>query len=91
MQAPSANCFSPVTNSKMSKVKKILAEANAGQCREIDLVDQNIGAIEECPSLSEFLFMAIYGSLWADVMIVKSHLVGYSLPGLMSPSSLQCP
>lgn len=48
----------------MAKVKKILAEANAGQFREIDLVDQNIGAIEECPSLSEFLFVTIFGIFW---------------------------
>lgn len=38
----------------MSKVKKILAEAREIQNREIDLVDQNISALEECPSLSEF-------------------------------------
>lgn len=52
MQAP-ASCFSPVS-SKMSKVKKILAEAREVQNREIDLVDQNISALEECPSLSEY-------------------------------------
>lgn len=38
----------------MSKVKKILTEARDMQNREIDLVEQNIGSIEECPSLCEF-------------------------------------
>lgn len=37
----------------MSKVKKLLQEARDAQNREIDLVDQNISALEECPSLSE--------------------------------------
>lgn len=51
MQA-SNSCFAPIS-SKMSKIKKILAEARESQNREIDLVDQNISALEECPSLSE--------------------------------------
>lgn len=38
----------------MSKLKKILADARDAQNREIDLVDQNISAIEECPGLSEY-------------------------------------
>lgn len=61
MQA-SNSCFSPVS-SKMSKVKKILAEACEEQTRELDLVDQNISALEECPKLSEYNIW--FAQIWA--------------------------
>lgn len=52
----------------MAKVKKLLAEMRESQNREIDLVDQNITALEEFPSLCEYspVGMTICGqnSLW---------------------------
>lgn len=40
----------------MKQVKKILGEARELQNREIDLVEQNISILEECPGLSKNAF-----------------------------------
>lgn len=44
----------PVSGKNMSKVKKILEEANQAQTREIDLVERNLHSFDEIPSICEW-------------------------------------
>lgn len=47
-------------NSKMSKVKKALDEAQEAQVRELDLVDKNVVSFDEMPALCEYLTVKQY-------------------------------